>query len=66
MMQRRLIRGGPNRFSGQCDPAALKVFAGPTPLEISAVPVLAGDEILRLARAEYEIPNPDDNQLTLF
>lgn len=66
MMQFRLIWGGPGRFSGRCQPDGLKIWAGPTPLEQFASPVLAGDEVLRMTRAEYEIADPTATQLALF
>jgi hypothetical protein len=62
----RVIWGGPGRFSGSCDPKALKIFAGPCPLSVSSVPALAGHELLKMARAEYEIPDPAARQLTLW
>lgn len=66
MMQFRLIWGGPNRFSGRCDPKGLKIWAGPTPLAQSRLPILAGCEVLQMARAEYEIQDPETKQLALF
>ena len=66
MMSFRVIWGGPGRFSGRCDADNLKIWAGPTPLEEFSSPILTGDELLRMARAEYEIPNPDEPQLALF
>lgn len=62
----RVVWGGPGKWSGRCDPEKMRIYAGPTPLEEFKKPVLEGDEILKMAREEYEIPDPLNPQMRLF
>lgn len=64
-MSMQVIWGGPGRFSGSCKPERLQIFAAPTPLHRERL-ILDRAEVMAMARAEYEIPDPDARQLQLF
>lgn len=58
--------GGPGRFSGTCDPNGLKIYAGRCPLTVGSKPIFEGSVTLAMARALYDIADPNEAQQSLF